>query len=779
MDVDMDLVRAAFDEGRGIFNFCGHGASAGFGGGGFSWGLSDVDSMANVDRLPFITCVACSTGDFVDKDCIGEWFLWATHNGEPTGAIGFYGSSVGQSWNPPMEAQDEFNLMYVAEQYASYGALCYAGSCSMMDDYGQGGVDMFKTWHIFGDPALRVVGAIPPPTGLDVQPFASLVSGGPDGGPFDPPELTYTLTNRDGAPIEYAVSADALWVSLSGTGGTLPAGGEADVTVSLNGLADVLADGVYTAAVEFVNLTGGGATTRTVILTVGEPAPVRTFTLDEQLDWTMEGEWAFGQPTGQGGDEYGNPDPAGGATGPNVYGVNLQGDYAPDPGGPYYLTTSAIDCFDFEQTSLHFQRWLNTDFRPYTMASIEVSDNGADWAVVWENPGSEIVDNAWAEFAYDISAVADLSPAVYIRWGYEKGAPAYPYSGWNIDDVAIWGNDVEPEGMHVLPREDLHASGPFGGPFTPPGVAYSLSNHCDVPIEFTVEAGADWLSVSPAGGVIPLRGKTNITVSFNGLADDLPNGAYDAEVTITNNTTHEGDTVRLVRLDIDQPGLVHRVDMDADPGWAGSGEWAFGQPTGQGGAEHGNPDPTGGATGDNVCGVNLNGDYSIEPGGPYYLLTTAFDCTGLDGVQLRFMRWLNSDYQPYVHATIEVSNDRVQWFPVWSNGEGEIAEDAWSEQVVDLSSVADRQPAVYVRWGYQVGDAAYPYSGWNIDDVEIWGMSTCAEDVVADGVVDVLDFLALLAAWGGCPECPEDVNGDGVVNVQDFLAVIAAWGDCP
>ena len=152
-----------------------------------------------------------------------------------------------------MEAQDEFNLMYVAEQYASYGALCYAGSCSMMDDYGQGGVDMFRTWHVFGDPALRVVGTIAPPAGLDVQPFASLVSGGPDGGPFDPPQRTYTLTNRDGDPIEYAVSADALWVSLSGTGGTLPAGGEMDVTVSLNGLADVLADGVA--------LEGSGETT--------------------------------------------------------------------------------------------------------------------------------------------------------------------------------------------------------------------------------------------------------------------------------------------------------------------------------------------------------------------------------------------------------------------------------------------------------------------------------------------------------------------------------------
>jgi hypothetical protein len=86
---------------------------------------------------------------------------------------------------------------------------------------------------------------------------------------------------------------------------------------------------------------------------------------------------------------------------------------------------------------------------------------------------------------------------------------------------------------------------------------------------------------------------------------------------------------------------------------------------------------------------------------------------------------------------------------------------------------------VYVRWGYQVGDAAYPYSGWNIDDVEVWAVSVCAADVVADGVVNVLDFLAVLGAWGDGPGSAADVNGDGIVNVQDVLALLAAWGDCP
>ena len=55
----------------------------------------------------------------------------------------------------------------------------------------------------------------------------------------------------------------------------------------------------------------------------------------------------------------------------------------------------------------------------------------------------------------------------------------------------------------------------------------------------------------------------------------------------------------------------------------------------------------------------------------------------------------------------------------------------------------------------------------------------CPADLNGDGVVDVLDLLAVLAVWGPCPGCPEDINGDGVVNVLDLLEVLAAWGPCP
>jgi len=54
----------------------------------------------------------------------------------------------------------------------------------------------------------------------------------------------------------------------------------------------------------------------------------------------------------------------------------------------------------------------------------------------------------------------------------------------------------------------------------------------------------------------------------------------------------------------------------------------------------------------------------------------------------------------------------------------------------------------------------------------------CPADVNGDGVVDVLDLLAILAAWGQSG-VPADVNGDGIVDVLDLLEVLAAWGPCP
>jgi hypothetical protein len=48
-------------------------------------------------------------------------------------------------------------------------------------------------------------------------------------------------------------------------------------------------------------------------------------------------------------------------------------------------------------------------------------------------------------------------------------------------------------------------------------------------------------------------------------------------------------------------------------------------------------------------------------------------------------------------------------------------------------------------------------------------------DLNFDGVVDVVDFLLLLKAWGPCDGCQADFDGDGMVGAADFLALLAQW----
>ncbi|HVP11125.1 MAG TPA: C25 family cysteine peptidase, partial [Phycisphaerae bacterium] len=267
-------VSAALNAGRGIINYCGHGSDTSWGTTGFS--NSDVAALSNDNMLPFIISVACLNGNFPGQTCFAEAWLRSKHFGEPIGAVGTYMSSTGQQWNPPMEAQDEIAQLYTAATaaYHCYGTLCYAGSCGMMDSYGSStgspGADTFLTWHVFGDPSLRVIGVVEPPTGLKVTPAAGYSPGGPVGGPYTPASKVYTLENKNATPIDYSVTAAQPWLTVANGSGTLPGLGTAAVTVSLNAAADGLAHGNYGDTINFINLTDhDGDTTRSVALQVG------------------------------------------------------------------------------------------------------------------------------------------------------------------------------------------------------------------------------------------------------------------------------------------------------------------------------------------------------------------------------------------------------------------------------------------------------------------------------------------------------------------------------
>ena len=155
------MVSSAINNGASIINYTGHGTNT-------SWGTScfsntEVNALTNDNKLPFIFSVACVNGDFTENTCFAESWLRAINSstGNPVGAIAFYGSSINQDWDPPMEAQDQFNALLISNTYSSFGALCYNASWKMMDAYGAGngqkGANLFLTWNVFGDPSVSVI----------------------------------------------------------------------------------------------------------------------------------------------------------------------------------------------------------------------------------------------------------------------------------------------------------------------------------------------------------------------------------------------------------------------------------------------------------------------------------------------------------------------------------------------------------------------------------------------------------------------------------------------
>ncbi|MEZ6120477.1 MAG: PKD domain-containing protein [Pirellulaceae bacterium] len=222
----------------------------------------------------------------------------------------------------------------------------------------------------------------------------------------------------------------------------------ATATVRINDLADGEIK-QYTIGITVANQApsfGDGISASTSLILTNQT--VFDQTLDINPFWTLDGQWQYGIPNGQGGtkkDEfgvrYGNADPSSGSTGNFVLGINLAGDYSTVPDGPSYLTTTPIDLVGVRNAELKFMRWLNIENQPWASASIEASgDNGATWDVIWENGSESITDNSWQNVSFDISAFVDGRREVLLRWGHEVVGGGYEYSGWNLDDIQIRGD---------------------------------------------------------------------------------------------------------------------------------------------------------------------------------------------------------------------------------------------------------------------------------------------------------------------------------------------------
>ena len=162
-------VSSAVNAGLGVINYTGHGSNSQFLTSGFS--SSNVNSLTNGDKLPFIFSVACVNGEFHTGTCFAEAWLRKVNGG----AVATLMATISQPWVPPMIGQDYMNdLLTGGYTYQNnttapgkgtntdhgkthFGSITFNGECLMLAELNNtSSQETIQTWTIFGDPSLQV-----------------------------------------------------------------------------------------------------------------------------------------------------------------------------------------------------------------------------------------------------------------------------------------------------------------------------------------------------------------------------------------------------------------------------------------------------------------------------------------------------------------------------------------------------------------------------------------------------------------------------------------------
>ncbi|MBN2565694.1 MAG: hypothetical protein JXB46_08285 [Candidatus Eisenbacteria bacterium] len=585
-------VTAAVNDGRGIINYTGHGATAGWVTSGFDNG--DVNALTNDNMLPYIWSVACFNGAFEFTTCFAETWMRATNGSEPTGAIATYMSSISQDWDEPMDAQDEMVDLLVAGEKRTFGGLAVNGACHMLDQYGVEGEDDALTWHIFGDPSVRVRTDTPWTLTVTHSDVA------------DPAVMTFEV---EVAGVEGALCALYHDGVLYGSALTDPGGlaaihldsalpGDADVTVTVTApnaipyFGSVYVGEVYAPAIDISpgSFTvsdmpiGGVASDTLMIENVGEPQSVLHYSI-EVVDAGMS-------RASDGSTVTVFPDAC--APG-STLDLSLQ------------LTNEGRDGEWIDGARLRFPEGVTLNWSTdFTVGSRALSSQGVDsngtsvgWQGDWWNvvyPGETAT--ATVNVTVDETFHGDMG-VIFNLYGDGYGSPPHSVSGTvnmacstpcplvvlSPNGSEVWGVgetreiEWEPTGgpleVNILCSTDgggswstvIAGTGDDGSYMWP--VCTENSDDCLIRVclsndqsvgdtsdrSFSVYEPVEWLAIFPASGDVPVGSRAAVELTFD--ATQLEEGEYQADLIITSNGG--GPVVVPITMSVVGTGVDDRV----------------------------------------------------------------------------------------------------------------------------------------------------------------------------------------------------------------------------
>ncbi|MBK8267390.1 MAG: PKD domain-containing protein [Planctomycetes bacterium] len=442
---------------------------------------------------------------------------------------------------------------------------------------------------------------------LTINGSNNLESTGAPGGPFNPSNIVYTLTNTGGLPIDWLAVGSDTWISLSTAGGTIAPGESSFLGVAVNLTANNFAAGNYSGSVRITNATDGqGGGTRDVNLSIVGPtggtlavtpntdlassglvggpftpaAIVYTLTNPgtNSIDWAATGTESWTSLSATSGSL------ASGATTDVTVTIN-SGATGLSPGNH----TDTVSFTNVTNGSGNTTRTVSLAINPPPGAltitpnipTISSGNAGGPFSTsnniyTLRNIGGTPIDwtatktQNWVSVS-SASGTLAAGATINLTVSINSSANGLSVGGYN-DTVTIRnstngvGNSTRgvmlsvnapPGALAITPSAGLSTSGTVGGPFTPGSQAYTLTNTGGVPINWSASRNQTWTTLSSTNGTLSAGANTTVTVSINSNANALTAGNYSDTVTFTNATNGSGNTSRAVSLMVNPaPGVL-------------------------------------------------------------------------------------------------------------------------------------------------------------------------------------------------------------------------------
>ncbi len=262
------VVSQHINAGVSIINYCNHGNITLWG--VFNYSNSNVNSLTNDYKLPYVISVACLNGKYDHSSaCFAEAWMRATNNstGNPTGAIGGMFSYISQPWTPPQYGQDEMVDILVESQSnnirRTMGGVSINGNMKVLDQ-GASQNDKkgtYNTWILFGDPTLTLRNAVPQVMNVTVASSMNTTET----------SFTVNATNAEGALATLTLDGEIM-------GSATITSGTANITFDAPGRTGQATLTVFgynkKTYITNVDITEGGSVTPLLVIAIADPETI-------------------------------------------------------------------------------------------------------------------------------------------------------------------------------------------------------------------------------------------------------------------------------------------------------------------------------------------------------------------------------------------------------------------------------------------------------------------------------------------------------------------------